>query len=131
MSEASRHLYLHTLSLAPKERLRRTKKLPSPEPYLGAEGYGMLEHSVSARWAPDDTIVLLLYSITDVDDPRKDELGQFQVSICVMPCMLHAGTVHCHGSKYYSLRHTAAQQASRCNAEQRASGLLSINVMPH
>ena len=95
MSEASRHLYLHTLSLAPKERLRRTKKLPSPEPYLGAEGYGMLEHSVSARWAPDDTIVLLLYSITDVDDPRKDESGQFQVSICVMPCMLHAGTVHC------------------------------------
>ena len=80
MSEAGKHLYLHELSLAPKERLRRTKKLPSPEPYLVGERL-MLEHSVSAIWSPDDTIVCLKYSIKNRGDPRGDETGRFQVPV--------------------------------------------------
>ena len=80
MSEAGKHLYLHELTLAPKERLCRTKKLPSPEPYLVGESL-MLEHSVSAIWSPDDTIVCLKYSIKNRGDSRGDETGRFQVTV--------------------------------------------------
>ena len=123
MSEAGKHLYLHELSLAPKERLCRTKKLLSPEPDLGEEN-GMLEHFVSATWAPDDTLVCLQYSIKCRGDARQDETGRFQVSeVSESASWLHTALHQCTGHQDALQSCTAvlgivnAKSISRSNAD--------------
>ena len=70
VSDTGRQLYLHQLSLTPKERISRIMEQQSP--YPRGEGSDMMQHAVSATWAPDDTMVALTYSSEDCDDPDGD-----------------------------------------------------------
>ena len=86
VSETSRQLYLHKLSLSPEETLCRVMKLPSPEPDRG----DMSCHEVSASWAPDDSMVALHYNIGTLNDLRSVDTGLFQVqAMCALLCPEH------------------------------------------
>ena len=82
VSEDGGQLYVHELSLSPKESFRRIMQLTSPEPDLGKE-CGMQKHGIQAIWAPDDTVVALVYSMEHDNDPRADAAGSFQVLISI------------------------------------------------
>ena len=92
VSEGGGVLYIHELSLSPKESCRRIMQLPSPEPDLGNRR-GMLKRGAQAVWAPDDSAVALVYSIKHDKDPRTDSTGSVQVLLQWMG--LHTAACNC------------------------------------
>ena len=114
MSEAENRLYLHELSLAVEKSLRRTMKLPSPEPDRGYED-GMLQHTVAATWAPDDTIVAMEYTIEDHEDPRAANIGWFEVC-----------SVWCRASHIAASLNCTVHDSGHCRAPLKRSSAVTL-----
>ena len=76
-------LELHKLLLSPKAHWCTKGTIPSPEPFTESKEM----HSVSARWAHDDSAALLQYKLQDDQDGRSawGEEGYFEVRAASCP----------------------------------------------